>query len=345
MEADLFDLCEASGTHETHFRVDPETGMRAIIAIHSTTLGPALGGCRFRAYPDTTHAVQDALRLARGMSYKAAMSGLPLGGGKAVMLYPEQTFDRARLFTAFGRFVESLGGRYITAVDSGSSVADMDVIGAVTPHVSCTSQGGHGDPSSHTAYGVLRAMASAAAYRFGDPDLAGRHVAIQGVGNVGYHLAGLLHQQGAQLTVADTDNERVARCVREFSADAVSSKDILSVDCDILAPCAMGAVLDASTVDTIRAKVIGGGANNQLAEPEMGRILQRRGVLYIPDYVANAGGIIQIMGAYRGESPTDTRRRLSAIYETVSSVIEYAERHHLAMSDAADQMAAAKIGE
>jgi leucine dehydrogenase len=248
--------------------------MRAIVAIHSTKLGPALGGCRFIEYPNTNAAIIDALRLARGMSYKAAISDLAFGGGKAVIIKPKGAFDRTALFKAFGRFVEELGGRYITAKDSGTTLEDMDIIATITNYVSSTSE--MVDPSPFTAHGVRRGIEAAVKFQLGKDSLDGLRVAIQGVGYVGHYLAAELHALGAKLIVADTDTAAVTRCVNEFGAQAVGVDDIYAVDCDVFAPCALGAIINDVTIPRIKASIIAGAANNQLDENRHGKILKQK---------------------------------------------------------------------
>ena len=344
MNEDLFGMAARFGTAEVHLCCDPEIDLRAIVAIHSTRLGPALGGCRFLAYRDSAAALEDALRLSRTMSYKAALSGLPLGGGKAVVTRPRQRVARARLFRRFGAFVDTLGGRYVTAIDSGSSESDMDDIADATRHVTCLSpaRGGYGDPSPHTALGVMHAM-EAALLHCGYPGLSGVHVAIQGVGHVGSALARLLHARGAQLTLSDLDAEALKPLADELDATAVAPEEIFLTPCDILAPCALGGVLDRRRIAALRATIVCGGANNQLATPEDGRRLYEQNVLYVPDYVANAGGIIQIMSAHWGEDEGTLASRLTRIGETVLTVLDYAQETGLSTADAADRLAEARL--
>lgn len=346
MTEDVFQMASRFGAAEVHFCSDLDIGLRAIVAIHSTRLGPALGGCRFLAYPDSAAALEDAVRLSRAMSYKAALSGLPLGGGKAVIIRPRGQVERGRLFRRFGAFVESLGGRYITAVDSGSCATDMDHIAERTRYVTCLSpaRGGHGDPSPYTALGVLHAM-QAALLRRGHRTLNGIHVAIQGVGHVGSELARLLYARGARLTISDIDTEAVARLRGELDAEAVAPEEIVSTSCDVLAPCALGGVLDRQRIASLQAAVICGGANNQLASPEDGRRLHERNVLYVPDYVANAGGIIQIMSARWGEDEDTLASRLAGIGETVGKVLDYAAETGFSCAEAADRLAALRLRE
>jgi len=283
--------------HERVLRVqDTDNGLVGFIAIHSTWAGPAVGGLRMRPYGHEEEALTDVLRLSRGMTYKNAAAGLPLGGGKAVILGDPARDKTPAMLAAFGRALATLEGRYWTAEDMGMSPADMAVIAGETEFVAGLPDGpfASGDPSPVTAGGIFNAIRTAARHRFGSADLAGRHVAVQGLGHVGAHLTALLHDAGARLTVADIDPARAARAQRDFGAAQTSSEGILAVEADILAPCAIGAVLNADTIPALRVAAVAGGANNQLATPEDGKRLHARGILYAPDYVANAGGIINV---------------------------------------------------
>ena len=332
---DIFQDASSLGFGDIHFKFDLATELRAIIAIHNTHLGPALGGCRCVSYPSMEAAIIDAMRLARGMTYKSAISGLPQGGGKAVVMRPTQIRDREAYFESFGRFVDELSGRYITAVDSGTSVADMDVIARTTKHVSCTSAGNAGtdDPSPHTAVGVRRGLEAAVAFKLGQSDLDGIHVAIQGVGHVGYPLASQLHERGARLTVGDVNKAAVDRCVNEFHADVVEPEDIYDVECDVFSPNALGAVINDDTVSRLRTKIIGGAANNQLAESRHGDTLHKRGILYAPDYAISAGGVIQIV-----TDKSALNEKLSGIYDTLMRIFEQSAKKSEAPHHVADGM-------
>ncbi len=323
-DMNLFELASSLGFGDIHIKVDPTVGLHAIVAIHDTRLGPALGGCRCIPYPSTDAAVFDALRLARGMTYKAAISGLAQGGGKAVLIRPPQIKDRDAYFESFGRFVEQLGGRYITAVDSGTSPADMDIIARVTRHVACTSNSfaGTGDPSPHTALGVCRGIEAAVKFKLGRNDLQDVHIALQGAGHVGYPLARELHERGARLTVCDLNALANERCVEEFGATAVTPEQIYDVPCDVFAPCALGAVINDATITRLHTHIVAGAANNQLAEPHHGDVLHKRGILYVPDYVINAGGIIQI--ALHDEAAMYAK--IMTIYDTLTRVFQESAR-------------------
>jgi leucine dehydrogenase len=318
---DLFALLEKHDYGSVHIGRDAASGMQCIVAIHDTRLGPAIGGCRFLRYDDERDALVDALRLARGMTYKAALAGLPHGGGKTVMLRPDKLFDRAALFRAFGRFIDGLGGRYYTAEDSGTGIEDMEVVRAVTKQVVGTG-GGSGDPSPFTALGVRRGIEACVKIRLGKTSLKGIHVAIQGVGHVGYHLCRELHQQGATISVADVDPLKAERAQREMAAAIVPIEKIFDVDCDVLAPCALGSALNDDTIPRIRAQVVAGAANNQLSEPRHGDDLHSRGILYAPDYAINAGGLINVAMELHGYDPEKARAQTMKVYDTIHEIAD-----------------------
>ena len=327
---------------------DAAAGYHGIVFVHSTARGPAVGGTRFWMYANEAEALEDGLRLARGMTYKNALAGLPCGGGKSIIIKSAQTLDREtqdreKLFRAHGRLVNSLGGKYITAEDVGTSPADMEFILQETSYVAGL-QGRSGDPSPHTARGVFRAMQAAARHRWGSDGLAGKTVAIQGCGHVGYYLAGELARAGAKLVVADVDPEKVQRVVSEFGATAVAPDAIYSVPADVFAPCALGGILNDQTILQLRAEMVVGGANNQLLEPRHGDELLRRGILYAPDYAANAGGVIH--GCCREMLSWDEPRTLAkidAIYDTLLKIFNVAGQANIATSKAADQLAEQQI--
>jgi leucine dehydrogenase len=311
MLVSVFDRFE--GHEEVVYFNDPSSGLRAIIAIHSTVLGPALGGTRFYPYSSEDAALQDVLRLSRGMTYKAAAAGLDLGGGKAVILGDPKRSKSEQLLRAYGRFVESLGGRYITAEDIGTSRDDMDVIRRETRFVTGVSPsiGGSGDPSAITAYGVYLSMLACAEDRWHTHSLQGRRVAVQGVGKVGHALVKLLVEQGgAKVIVSDIDVDSVARAVRDFGADTAPPDQIHAVECDVFAPCALGGIINDETTPRLRCSVVAGSANNQLERPEHGKALQELGILYAPDFVVNAGGLINVADELRGYQPERASRGL-----------------------------------
>lgn len=319
MPGGTFDKIECAALDELHFRYDKSSGLRAIIAIHNTRLGPALGGCRFISYASDEAAITDVIRLARGMSYKAAIANVPQGGGKAVILKPQQPFDRVAMFQAFGRFIHDLGGRYITAVDSGSLLADMDTVAGVTPYVSGTSSDGL-DPSPITALGVYAGVRAAVEHQLGRETLKGLHIAIQGLGNVGSELAVLLHRDGVRLTVTDIDAGRVRDCLKNLTAESVPPDAIYDVECDLFAPCGLGGILNEQTIPRLRCGIVAGAANNQLADDAQGDELHRRGILYAPDYVINAGGLIQVSLGYLHKPAAEIRRRTLALGSTLKDL-------------------------
>ena len=342
---ELFKLMAERKHEQLVFWHESELGYRGIIAIHDTTMGPALGGTRFWDYKTEKAAVIDALRLARGMTYKAAVAGLNLGGGKSVIWGDNHVTDREMIFRAHGRAVESLKGRYITAEDVGTSPADMEFVHMETEHV-VGMEGLSGDPSPVTAFGSYRGIKACAAVRYGDDSLSGRHVAVQGVGHVGYYLCEDLHAEGAQLTVTDIDEKRVQRVVDEFGATAVEPDAIYDVDADIFAPCALGAVVNDETIERFKFDIIGGAANNVLAKGDKhGTALHEKGILYAPDYVINAGGLINVYGEIQEWSADRSKRKAGEIYGTLLRIFERAEADGVPTSVAADRVAEARIME
>jgi len=338
----LFDTIAGMGHEQLVLCQDSASGYRGIIAVHSTVLGPALGGTRFWNYATDEEAIVDALRLARGMTYKNAVAGLNLGGGKSVIIGDNKTADREMIFRAHGRFVESLGGRYITAEDVGTSTADMDYVHMETDYVSGLA-GRSGDPSPVTAHGVFRAIQASAKERWGSDDLATKVVAVQGCGHVGYYLAKELHEAGAKLVVSDIDAERVKRVVSEFSARSVSSDEIYGVQADIFAPCALGAIINDKTIPQLKVEIVAGAANNQLLEERHGDELESRNVLYAPDYVANAGGVINVYSELAGWTSARSFRKADEIYDTVRKVFEIARTEKVPTYLAADRLAEQRI--
>jgi leucine dehydrogenase len=342
----LFDRIAEMGHEQVVLCSDPSCGYRGIIAIHSTVLGPALGGTRFWQYPSDEDAIIDALRLARGMTYKNAVAGLNLGGGKAVIIGDSRTTqDRAQremLFRAHGRFVNSQGGRYITAEDVGTSTADMDFVHMETDWVTGLAARS-GDPSPVTAHGVFRAIQASAKWRWGSDALTGKHVALQGAGHVGYHLAKALHGAGARLTVTDIYPDRVRRVVTDFSATAVEPDAIYGVGADIFAPCALGGIINDETIPTLRVEIVAGAANNQLLEERHGDVLEERGILYAPDYVANAGGVINVYGELHGWDNSRSLRKAGEIYDTLLGVFEIARADGIPTYVAADRLAERRL--
>ena len=338
----IFDTIASMGHEQILLGHDAAAGYRGIIAIHSTILGPALGGTRFWSYASDEEAIVDALRLARGMTYKNAVAGLNLGGGKSVIIGDNKTKSRELLFRAHGRFVESLGGRYITAEDVGTSTADMDYVHMETKNVSGLA-GRSGDPSPVTAHGVFRAIQASAKERWGRDDIANRTVAVQGCGHVGYFLAKELHEAGAQLVVTDIDPERVKRVVSEFGGSAVAPEEIYGVRADVFAPCALGAILNDKTIPQLNVEIVSGAANNQLLEERHGDDLERKGILYAPDYVANAGGVINVYSELAGWTSARAFRKADEIYDTVLRVFSIARRDGMPTYQAADRLAEERI--
>jgi leucine dehydrogenase len=318
---------------------DEAAGYQGIIAVHSTALGPAVGGTRYWSYKTEDDAMTDALRLARGMTYKNALTGLPFGGGKSIIMRGGNTPDREQLFRAHGRMVNSLDGKYITAEDVGTSPADMEYILKETTYVGGL-QGRSGDPSPHTARGVFRAMQAAAKHKWGNDNLAGKTIAIQGCGHVGYFLAGELARVEAKVIVTDVDAAKVKQVVDDHGATAVASEEIYSAKADIFAPCALGGVLNDQTIPQLKATLIVGAANNQLLEPRHGDLLEQRGIVYAPDYAANAGGVIN--GCCRemlGWDVPKTLAKTDAIYDTILTIFAMAEREKIPTYQAADRLA------
>jgi leucine dehydrogenase len=328
------------------FCQDENSGLKAIIAIHDTTLGPALGGTRMWTYDTEEEAIEDALRLARGMTYKNAAAGLNLGGGKTVIIGDPKKDKNPEMFRAFGRYIQSLNGRYITAEDVGTTEEDMDLIHMETDFVtgiSAESQGSSGNPSPVTGYGIYKGMKAAAKEVYGDESLEGKTVAVQGVGNVAYALCEHLHKEGAKLIVTDINKEAVNRAVEAFGAEAVDPDNIYGVDCDIYAPCALGATINDETIPQFKAKIIAGSANNQLKASKHGDIIHEKGILYAPDYVINAGGVINVADELNGYNQARAMKKVETIYDSLSKVFEIARRDQIPTHTAADRMAEERI--
>ena len=341
----LFPYLEKYNYEQVVFCQDEASGLKAIIAIHDTTLGPALGGCRMWPYANEEEAVMDALRLARGMTYKAAAAGLNLGGGKTVIIGNAKTDKSEALFRSLGRFIQSLNGRYITAEDVGTSVHDMDLIHQETRYVTGISQayGSSGNPSPMTALGVFRGLQATTKVALGTDDLAGKTVAIQGLGSVGYALAELVHEAGGQLVVADINEDSVKRAVNELGARAVSVAEIFEVNCDVFAPCALGAVINDETLDKLRCKAIAGSANNQLGEERHGDLLHQRGILYAPDYVINSGGLINVADELEGYNADRAQMKVENIYQIMLNLYSVSQEKDIPTYLAADHMAETRI--
>ncbi|KAA9004693.1 Glu/Leu/Phe/Val dehydrogenase [Paenibacillus spiritus] len=343
----LFEAMAMDDYEQVLFCQDRDSGLKAIIAIHDTTLGPALGGTRMWTYGSEQEALTDALRLAKGMTYKNAISGLNLGGGKTVIIGNPRTDKNEAMFRAFGRFVQGLNGRYITAEDVGTTVEDMDLIYQETDFVTGTSPsyGSSGNPSPATAYGVYRGMKAAAGEAFGSDSLKGRTIAVQGAGNVAFHLCGYLKEEGALLQVADINREAAQRVADACGAALADPEEITAAACDIYAPCALGATLNDETLPQLKAKVIAGAANNQLKEPRHGDELHRRGILYAPDYVINAGGVINVADELHGYNKERAYKQIARIYDSVARILEISRTEDIPSYAAADRMAQERIAQ
>jgi leucine dehydrogenase len=338
----------ASPAFDNHEQVvfffDRRSGLKAIVALHDTTLGPAIGGCRMWPYPSEAAALTDVLRLAKGMTYKAVMANLPFGGGKTVIIGDPKTGKSKALFRALGRAIDSLGGRYYTGEDVGTCPADMDCASAETSCVLGRSSGS-GDPSPVTARGIWLGIRAAVRHRLGGADLTGIRVAVQGLGHVGYNVARLLAQDGAKLIVADLDPTRAERAAEEFGARLVDGDQIFGVEAEVLAPCALGGVINDDTVPRLTCKVVAGAANNQLLEPRHGAALHARGILYAPDYVINAGGLINIAEELRsgGYDRGRALAKVQTIAETLTEVFERAAHAGAPTSEIADRLAEERV--
>lgn len=340
---EIFKYMEKYGYEQLVLCHDKTTGLKAVICIHDTTLGPALGGLRMWNYASEDEAILDALRLARGMTYKNAAAGLNLGGGKSVIWGNSRTDKSEELFRAFGRFVDSLGGRYITAEDVGTSVEDMEWVRLETDHVAGLRELS-GDPSPFTAYGVYMGMKATAKVAFGDDSLKGKRVAVQGLGHVGYYLCKHLHEEGAKLIVTDIYQDNVERVVKEFGAEAVAPEKIYSVDCDIFSPNALGAIINDETIPQFKCRVIAGAANNQLKEPEKhGVIIEEKGFFYAPDYIINAGGVINVAEELNGYDKERALKKVAGIYDNVAKVFKIAKEQGVPTYIAADRLAEERI--
>jgi len=343
----VFEMPEFDRHEEVVFHQEPGTNLRAIVAIHSTALGPAAGGCRMRSYASCNEALTDVLRLSRGMSYKNALANLAFGGGKAVIIADPKRPKTPELFEAYGRLVDSLGGRYITAEDVGTTTADMESVARQSRYVSGLARhAGNvgGDPGPKTALGVYLGLKAAARFRLGRADLQGVAIAVQGVGGVGYHLCRMLAADGARLFVADVRAAAVERAAREWGATPVAVEDILSQEVEIFAPCALGAILNVQSIRSLRAKVVAGAANNQLALDRDGLALHAAGVLYAPDYVINAGGIINVYHEYYGtSSEAQVSAAIAGIPARLTDIFERSRRENRPTNAVADELARARI--
>ncbi|TFB23859.1 Glu/Leu/Phe/Val dehydrogenase [Filobacillus milosensis] len=342
---ELFKYLEENDYEQVVFCQDKNSGLKAIIAIHDTTLGPALGGTRMWTYDSEEEAVVDALRLAKGMTYKNAAAGLNLGGGKTVIIGDPKKDKNPEMFRAFGRYIQGLNGRYITAEDVGTTVHDMDTIYMETDFVTGISPefGSSGNPSPATAYGCYLGMKATAKEAFGTDSLEGKVVAVQGVGNVAYNMCKHLHEEGAKLIVTDINQDSVKRAMDDFGAQAVDPDDIYEVDCDIYAPCALGATINDDTIPKFKAKAIAGSANNQLAESRHGEKLHELGIAYAPDYVINSGGVINVADELNGYNKERAFKQIETIYDSLEKIFEISKRDNIPTHLAADRMAEERI--
>lgn len=334
------------GYGDVHTKLDTKTGLHAIIAIHSTYRGPALGGTRFYPYHTAGMALKDVLRLGYMMSLKAAINDLPHGGGKSVIIAPPKIKDRDALFCSFGDFVHEQNGRYIAAIDVGTSTQDMDVIATRTPYVIGASyiHKWHSDPATHTALGVFRSIQAAALFKLNKESLDGLHIAIQGAGHVGYALAQHLHKHNARMSICDPEQNLVERCVKEFNATAIDLNAIYDVDCDIFAPCAMGGVLNLETINRLKCPIIVGSANNQLAHKKYATVLHNKNILYAPDFLVNSGGLINAVMVYDADNEALATQRIMGIYDTCLELFERAAKEHLPTTTVAETIAIEKLG-
>ena len=341
----VFEHINGDGYEQVVFCSDDQSGLRAIVAIHSTALGPALGGTRFFPYKTEDEALVDVLRLAKGMTYKAAAAGLDLGGGKAVIIGDPRRIKTEELLRAYGRFVETLGGRYITAEDVGTALEDMDIVRRESRWVTGCSKtyGGSGDPSPVTAYGVLNGIKASLLEVYGDPSLEGRTVALQGVGKVGNALCGYLVKEGAQVTIADVDVDNLGKAVSAYGVETTTYENIHKLEVDVFAPCALGGGINDDTISDLRCKIIAGAANNQLAREELGDKLRGLGILYAPDFVINAGGLINVEDELRGYDRDRAMARVEGIYKALQHIFSLANERSISTAQAAMEHAEARI--
>lgn len=340
----LMRYAEFLGFGEIHIKIDEKTGLKAIVAIHNLKRGPAIGGCRMITYQTIDKAYEDAIRLAHMMSFKAAINNLAHGGAKAVLIKPKVIKDREAYFERFGEFVNELGGRYITAVDSGTSPYDMDIIARRTPYVTCTTKsGGDEDPSPLTALGVRRAIEAAVQFKLGKDSLDGIRVAIQGAGHVGYLLAKELKERGARITVADVNLKALQHCIDDLGVEVCHPDEIYSLDVDVFSPCALGSILNLENIKKLRTKIIAGSANNQLAHHHYGALLHERGILYAPDFLINAGGLIHVAVIYDHGDMKKSTEQINNIYHTVYNIFERSKSENRATSEIAEKIALERL--
>ena len=336
-----FDILEKYGHEQLVFCSNRESGLKAIIAIHDTTLGPAIGGTRMWNYPNLDIAIKDALRLSRGMTYKAAIAGLNLGGGKAVIIGDSSTQKNELLFRTFGKYVDSLGGRYITAEDVGTDVKDMEFVRMETKHVTGISKalGGSGDPAPVTAYGIYIGMKACAHEKWGSDSLKGRKIAVQGAGQVGRFLCEHLYSEGAQIFISDIAETKTKRVLETVKAHVVNSNEIYEIDAEIFAPSALGGIINDETISKFKFQIIAGSANNQLEDEEKhGKMLVEKGILYAPDYVINAGGLINVANELEGYRQDRAMKQAEGIYEILQNVFKIAKTQDIPTNKASDRI-------
>lgn len=340
---ELLNYAKNLGFGELFFKIDQANQLCAIIAIHSTRLGPALGGCRFMEYSSIEHAIHDVLRLAQGMSYKSALAHLPLGGGKTVVMRPKQLSDRNACFRALGRFVDELKGRYIIAMDSGVVIEDMDTVALETSYVVTTSKH-KGNPAPYTALGVLYGIEAAVKFKLRRDNLAGVHVAIQGMGHVGFALANALQKKGAHLTICDNNIDLIQRYAQDLHAQIVEPDEIYAVECDVFSPCALGAILNDASIAKLKTAIVAGAANNQLAEPRHAELLHEKGILYAPDYVINAGGLIYAYAEYQNRlNREQVAQHIKTISRSLLEIFKCALDENKPPSIVADRLAQMRL--
>jgi len=344
----VFGQASFDGHEQIVFCQDKDTGLKAIIGIHNTNLGPALGGTRMWNYANEWEALNDVLRLSRGMSFKSSISGLNLGGGKAVIIGDSKTQKTPELMRKFGEFVHSLSGKYITAEDVGMETKDMDTVREVTPYVTgiSESKGGSGNPSPVTAYGVFMGMKAAAKYKFGSDNLAGKKIMVQGAGNVGKTLVEYLTKEGALVTIADIHQDKMEAINQAYGATIYTGADLYAEEMDIYAPCALGATVNDETIAKLKAKVIAGAANNQLANEQIhGKILKEKGILYAPDFLINAGGVINVYSELHQMTRDEVMKKTENIYNTALDIFSLADAQNITTHQAALAIAQKRIDE
>jgi len=340
--SDVFQSMNKKSHEQVVFCNDPDTGLKSIIAIHDTTIGPALGGCRMLPYATEEEALRDVLRLSRGMSYKAALAGLNLGGGKSIIIGDAKKDKSELLFRSFGRFIEGLGGRYITAEDVGTSVRDMEWVRMETQYVTGISRalGGSGDPSPVTAYGVFVGMQAAVKHQLGKESMSGLKVSVQGIGHVGYHLCKYLHENGAKIFVSDMDDSALKEANKEFGATVVGLDEVYGLDVDIYAPCALGATVNDDTLEQLKCSIIAGAANNQLEKESIhGEKVKAKGILYAPDYAINSGGLINVANEIEGYNRERAFRQTDGVYDTLLRIFKVSDEENIPTHIAGNRVA------